>query len=540
MEERVKVVVLGIDGGSWNLIKEHVESGVLKNFKKLVDNGVHGYLKSSIPPSTLPAWKCYSTGLKPRNISAFYWYMFDAARKKVRIAGAELQKHKEIWDYLGERGLVSVVLNMPTLYPPKKINGAIVSGFPAQDSKEYTYPKQLKRELVEKLQYRINPSGTLRVNIRKREELERKYRVVKEIYELIKLRFEAAKYLWEKYRPDFMHLTVFYTDSLHHYMLNNEQEMEMLAEAWKILDEKLGEFLEFLGEEKLLFFVMSDHGMEKLRATFYVNNYLHEKGYLKLKKSGLPARLLGKLGLSLGLVYRLAKKKPFSLLVKLAPPSAIVRAWFFLRRSPKETSLVELVDSVDWQRTKAVAIGDYAIYVNAPWGSEEHERIRSELIEELKSVKDPEHGESPFKKLYRGEELYDEDDCRRWGLSIVFQWRDGYLVQPAFHVEGRVWSYESEDGYSGFHAENGMFVAYGFNVKKGARIDAEIYDLAPTVLYAMGLEDVAEKLDGKVLREIFLDPEAFKGGRVRRTVESEKERIRRRVKMLRLNRVERN
>jgi len=101
-------------------------------------------------------------------------------------------------------------------------------------------------------------------------------------------------------------------------------------------------------------------------------------------------------------------------------------------------------------------------------------------------------------------------------------------------VEGKTWSYSSEDGYSGFHAERGMFAAYGFNVKKGVRVDAEIYDLAPTILFTLGLGDVAKKLDGKVLREIFQNPEVCEEEGAFEVALGEKERIRRRAEMLRL------
>lgn len=62
----LKIVVLGLDGATWNLIKPLVDKGKLPTIESLIRTGSHGGLESSIPHVTFPAWKCYSTGKKPR------------------------------------------------------------------------------------------------------------------------------------------------------------------------------------------------------------------------------------------------------------------------------------------------------------------------------------------------------------------------------------------------------------------------------------------------------------------------------------------
>ena len=60
-----KVFVLGLDGATFDVIKPLIEKGLLPTLKKLLEEGTHIPLTSSIPPVTVPAWKCYSTGKTP-------------------------------------------------------------------------------------------------------------------------------------------------------------------------------------------------------------------------------------------------------------------------------------------------------------------------------------------------------------------------------------------------------------------------------------------------------------------------------------------
>jgi predicted AlkP superfamily phosphohydrolase/phosphomutase len=60
-----KILVLGIDGASWNLVDDLIQAGNLPTIKKMKTKGVAKDLKSCLPFVTFPAWKCYSTGLNP-------------------------------------------------------------------------------------------------------------------------------------------------------------------------------------------------------------------------------------------------------------------------------------------------------------------------------------------------------------------------------------------------------------------------------------------------------------------------------------------
>jgi len=59
-------------------------------------------------------------------------------------------------------------------------------------------------------------------------------------------------------------------------------------------------------------------------------------------------------------------------------------------------------------------------------------------------------------------------------------------------------------GQSGCHQMDGIFIACGPPIRKGAVVKADIYDVAPTILALMGLP-VSGEMEGDVLTEI-IDP----------------------------------
>ena len=61
----MKAIILGIDGGTFDLLTPLMEMGLMPNLKKLVAEGSHGILRSTIMPITAPAWSSFATGCEP-------------------------------------------------------------------------------------------------------------------------------------------------------------------------------------------------------------------------------------------------------------------------------------------------------------------------------------------------------------------------------------------------------------------------------------------------------------------------------------------
>ena len=56
-----RVLVIGVDGATFDQVRPWAEAGDLPNLARLMLEGVHGPLESTIPPVTSPAWPTWSS-----------------------------------------------------------------------------------------------------------------------------------------------------------------------------------------------------------------------------------------------------------------------------------------------------------------------------------------------------------------------------------------------------------------------------------------------------------------------------------------------
>ena len=65
-----RVVVIGLDGATFDLLGPWIETGLLPCLKRMIDEGVSGELCSCIPPVTAPTWTARSRKVCSGGISS--------------------------------------------------------------------------------------------------------------------------------------------------------------------------------------------------------------------------------------------------------------------------------------------------------------------------------------------------------------------------------------------------------------------------------------------------------------------------------------
>ncbi|MFW6194547.1 MAG: alkaline phosphatase family protein, partial [Halobacteriota archaeon] len=364
-----KTIVIGLDGANWDLVAPWIENGDLPNLKYLMDNGCWSDSISQFPTVTCPNWKCYSTGKNPGKLGVFWWMRLDREKKKLIGYDSQSFKSLEIFDYISDAGFRVGVLNMPTTYPPKALNGFMVAGPPDSSLTGYTYPKSLEKDLKTNYNYSVYPS----IHIASREDIENYF---EEILNIMDLRFKVAKDLLDT--VDFLHMSIFYINVLHHFFYDEEP----VKEGWKLIDRNLGDFLEM--DVNIL--LMSDHGTHEIDTVFYVNSWLEKEGYLKLKKSYI--RNLYKIGITKQRLVSVANKLKVTNLIKSVVPEKIIRS------VPSEEGTLGgrvaiLEDKIDWDKSKVLGAGQGTIFMISDEKGKEYERIRNEVIEKLGKLSTP-------------------------------------------------------------------------------------------------------------------------------------------------------
>jgi predicted AlkP superfamily phosphohydrolase/phosphomutase len=540
-----KVLVIGLDGATWNLIKPWADEGKLPTIKKLMNDGIWGELESSIPFVTCPAWKCYSTGKNPGKLGVFNWVNFNNESKKVEVVSTSTSfRGKEIWDYLGENDFRCGIINMPLTYPPKQVNGFMVCGPPALDRSNYTFPLELKTKLKESYQYQIMPKldfiGAASFY---------KDQAILESMKIIKNKFTIAKRLLKSEKLDFLHLTIFSIDTIQHFFWNAMEIMDerygnVMEKCWMMIDYEIGELLKQTDSETHTF-LMSDHGFTKLKASFHINMWLIDRGYLRIKDSRRSTffKIIARIGLTQDRIMRLMKYKIFRIIVNFLSLRLKVTA---IRRqflnSEGEQNIISTIKTVDWEKTKAIAIGENCININLPASSNEYEEICKKISEKLKLIVDPMTNEVIFENIRSRKDVY-EGEFSSNAPDLLILPKEGYRSVSVVK-NGDLWSYPKDGRWSGCHKLNGIFAAQGPKIKNGIKInDVRIYDLAPTILYLCGLP-IPSDMDGKVLIETFeeehmmehpiteLSDEEVKSPRNNRALKKDKEEIIERLKKL--------
>ncbi|MEM2981373.1 MAG: alkaline phosphatase family protein, partial [Thermoproteota archaeon] len=114
----MKIIILGLDGATWAVLKPLSDTGFLPNIKRLIEHGCMGVLKSTIPPMTSPAWPCLATGVNPGKIGAFSTLM-RIREEDFRLipVNSSVYRGNSFWDMLSRKGYRVALVKIPFLYP---------------------------------------------------------------------------------------------------------------------------------------------------------------------------------------------------------------------------------------------------------------------------------------------------------------------------------------------------------------------------------------------------------------------------------------
>lgn len=271
-----KVIVVGLDGATLDLMGPWMDQGKLPTFDRLRKQGVSGRLRSTIPHYSAPAWVSIVTGVNPGTHGIYDFFRTDSFGK--RLVSTTYRKSPAIWNILTEAGKTSVIVNVPGSYPPEKINGVMISGLltPSEKS-EFTYPKSLKQELTpEKLgAFELEQIAVddIPKNLAARHAPAK---VIDMVNASTVSHATVTRNLLRTRDWDFAMVVFRGTDDAQHYFWGNN---ERILSCYQKADECVGQFMNDYPEA--VFILVSDHGFGKAEKFLYVNNLLYNAGYLQ-------------------------------------------------------------------------------------------------------------------------------------------------------------------------------------------------------------------------------------------------------------------
>ena len=455
-----KVFVLGLDSIPPELLFDRWLDQ-LPNIKRLVSNSIYGAMKSTIPAITCPAWVSMMTSANPGRLGLYGFrnrsgYDYEG----LSFANSNTIHQDTVWDILSKIGKKVVVVGVPMTYPPKPVNGCMVTCFMTPDTKcDYTYPHELKAEVESVSNGYILDVGEFRS--------DDKDPILKTIYDMTKKRFRLTRHFIRSKEWDFFMVVEMGPDRIHHAFwkyfdqdhpkyIPGSQYQNAILNYYKYLDEEIGETLKLLSDDTLIL-IVSDHGAKKMVGGICINEWLIQNGYMKL-------------------VQYPSESMPFNKLI------------------------------VDWENTMVWGEGGYygRIFMNVkgrePGGviaPQHYEYFRNELIRKLEDLRD-ENGRNINTKVFKPEDIYTE--CNGIPPDLIVYYGDLSWRSIGSVGNRTIWASENDTGPDDAnHSQYGIFIMRNGKSQHGVRREGvTLYDVAPTILNYMGVK-VPEDMEGKAL-----------------------------------------
>jgi predicted AlkP superfamily phosphohydrolase/phosphomutase len=518
-----RLLIIGLDGATFDLIKPWVLEGKLPHLGKLLESGVHGALKSTIPPMSPPAWTSFMTGKNPGKHGVFDFTARKPYSYEIEFVNARWRKAATIWKIMSDAGKRVCVLGVPITYPPEKVNGIMISGIdtPATggiaDATAF-HPPELHHEIATKLGgYLISPNLKAFADHQCEAMVEAALRTVER-------KMDTALYLLAKEPWDCFMITIGETDGITHRLWKYHDKLSPLSDEhssqyqgpdpilsiYQRVDQYIGKLCAMESDNSSIM-LMSDHGHGGNGSkAIFLNSWLEEHGLLRFKTNA-NGRILPSL-------VDAAKNIGIK-----AVPSSLKKMIF------RKTQLANKIESsvrfarIDWRHSQSYS--EETPYYPSIWinmrGREpdgivmpgkEYEEIRDEIIDALGKWSDPETGQRLVSRVHKREAVYC-GPCVGELPDLILEWNLDQGYSYLFkHSPGdkrrrtairRLRRPELNSAKSGDHRDDGIFVMTGKDIQPRRELQgARVVDLAPTILHLLGVP-VPTDMDGEVLTEIF-------------------------------------
>lgn len=464
MTKQKKIIIIELDGASWNVMDPLIQQNMLPNLQNLISKGVSGDLLSAPPLISPRLWVSIFSGKYP-------------AKHGIEFFGnsSSMVKCKRIWDIFNDKGCTVGVFGSFVTWPPSPVRGFMIPNLFALGPETYPAEYSFFQELILKerkrgkegegrnvkmksLSYyvsRMKDNGVslktlgnaglhLMVDRLKRNPKDERY--WKRATSHLKISTEFFIYLYNKFQPSLSTYHIHLCDALsHRYWKYYEPDKfhdvdpvlvkkygHVIPDAYIEADRMIGKILKIAGDS--IIYVVSDHGsdaMETSRKSYrlHVDNFMN---YFKLKEQVIPANI------------------------------GLMTFCYFHDKNLME-QMRKVFEDIRFAETNEKVFD-----------------IRKE--ETLLGIR---LSQSLWGKDIEGEKIIDA------GEYGTCKFNDLFLPQKM--------------EVSGTHKKEGILIMAGPGIKQGVRIDgASIFDITPTAL-ALVNYPVAEDMDGKVLEGALQD-----------------------------------
>ncbi|MGH2753686.1 MAG: alkaline phosphatase family protein [Actinomycetota bacterium] len=489
-----RLIVLGWDSATFEVVDPLLAEGRLPALHALIDKGFRAPLRSTWPPMTDSAWTSAFTGCNPGRHGIFGSWYRAPGEYACRYFSSRDRRAPASWEMTED--VRHLVWNVPMTFPPSEVPGVMVAGYGSPPGARITEPASFQEEIASRwpladLLDRA-PHGSLETF---RADLIRG----------LEVQSEALVWAARESGADCVSAVWPHVDRAQHFFWQFRGTDDPLSgavdEVYVAMDRATQKILDAFPESDLL--VVSDHGAGRLNGDVNVGAWLARRGRAAYG-GGRRAKVADAVWALPPGVRKLGRR--------LAPG---------LARRAMGAKLTGQLGSFDWAATDAFLGFHSDLWLNLE-GRESRGRVPpeaadallAELTEGLLGIVDPATGARVFAAAHRRDDIYSGDAAHMAPDLMLDPWSAGYRVAPAREAGTEVVVAPEplagvEVAWSSDHRPLGIFVAAGPHVRPGAAAELDLYDVCPTSLALLG-EPVPYGLDGRAAAEI-MTPEFLAG-----------------------------
>lgn len=501
----MRLLVIGLDGASYDLIHPLAQEGKLPNLTRLIKEGAWGTLRSTIPPISPAAWRTFLTGKNPGQHGVFDFQSWDYDYTQ-RPRPAQWHRHKTIYRLLSEANRQVISIDVPFSYPPEPVKGLLVTGYPTPRTPQtvFTHPADLPQYLRTKgfdlqlgwpeTRIDVHPSffKAWDETMAERERLLN-YLITQESWDLFMVVFGITDTL--------SHTLWHYLDPQHPASHSAKAPLyrQALFRAYEQCDHALGKLWAHIEGQDVHLLVLSDHGFGSIRPRQWLFRFLQEHKWLHYSVPSGGGRYLAGLG---GLAARVYTE------------TAWLRRWIReLRPGSKQAlrgilgkgGLLPESQAIDTTRSLTLPsdMGTH-IYLNRKGRfrdgmltDTEAKELAATIRAALLQACDTNDQRPIVRNVFLRDEVYQGEAVAQ-APDLIIEYANRYIANVPTTGSTRALN----PHLTGGHVMEGILLGWGPGIQSISLPDTDIVNLAPTMLHLLG-QPIPPDMDGAVIADLF-------------------------------------
>ena len=294
---RPRVIVIGVNGMEWDIIRPLLLQGEMPNLDKLIHEGVYGKLRTLPAPNCPKVYTTIATSTPPEQ-NGITGFLVGGI-----TANTNMLKEEPLWSVLSKHGVTVGMANVPATFPVLPVNGYMISGMLTRgkncedgvlcapklsevEGGDAVYPRSMVAELEKNVgDFYIDCTRMPSADELKDKEAEVVNAWLAKVQTIREQQTKLFDYLLTNHPTDFTMMVQSCEDRVGHWLYPiqpfnagynakvNSVRINAFPDQYRALDKVLGTILRHIDENTYVF-IVSDHGIKPLRE-FEEDQHMH-------------------------------------------------------------------------------------------------------------------------------------------------------------------------------------------------------------------------------------------------------------------------